>query len=540
MSYWRDRKKDEVFQGDNDVKPVPEATKSQRHWFAQATNKLSNQRWRLSHLYQIVNDKGDVVNFKMRMAQKLLYLGMHYLNIILKSRQHGITTFVCLLFLDICMFNSNTHACIIAHNKDDAKDFFTKKIMFAYNNLHPLIRETVTASRASTSELMFSNGSSIRVTTSGRSGTYQLIHVSEFGKICAKYPHKAEEIVTGTLNAVHPGQIVFIESTAEGREGKYYEMTNEAMKLRDARVNLTKLDWKFFFFGWFDNPLNQLNEDDTKSTPVPDRFKKYFDKVETALRRKIPDTFKAWYIKKERDQGELMFREHPSTPAEAFLKSIKGVYYGSQMIWLRKNDRITDVPWLPNYPVDTWWDIGFNDVNSIWFIQTVAQMIRVIKYYENYNEGLGHYAQYIKDLTIEKGWRFGVHYTPHDVGVHDYSIGRSRQDFAKDYGLKLKRVDRISPESGIEAVRKLLPYCVFDLESCDDGLKALESYRKEWDEKKANYRDKPYHDWASNGADAFRTGAQVHPFTKIMFTQVGGDGGILVPKGGMPSPRGWT
>jgi len=524
------------------------ATAEQQRWFTKVTNKLKRQRWRLNNLYQIVDDKGIVLNFKMRLAQKLLYLGMHYLNIILKSRQHGITTFICLFFLDTCLFNSNTHACIIAHNKDDAKDFFTKKIMFAYNSLPPLIRESITAKRASTSELVFSNGSSIRVTTSGRSGTYQLVHVSEFGKICAKYPHKAEEIVTGTLNAVHPGQLVFIESTAEGREGKFYEMTAEAMKMRDARSNLTKLDWKFFFFGWFDNPLNQLSKEDSVKVPITDRFKKYFDKVESELKRLIPLTFKAWYIKKERDQGELMFREHPSTPAEAFLQSIKGVYYANQMVWLRKNDRITKVPYQPNYPVDTWWDLGFNDINAIWFVQTIGNQIHVLKYYQNFGEGLGHYAQYLKDIQREDGWKYGIHYCPHDIGNHDYSIGRSRQKFAADYGLKLKRCDRLSVDSGIEAVRKLLPYCIFDIELCDDGLKTLESYRKEWDEKKATYRDKPYHDWASNGADAFRTGATVHKFTKIMFTQIGGHGGILVPKGtepgvGMPAnpnPKGWT
>jgi hypothetical protein len=116
---------------DNDLTDVPEATMTQRDWFVKVTEKMKSQRWRLSHLYQVVNEKGKVVSFKMRLAQKLLYLGMHYLNIVLKSRQHGITTFCCLLFLDICLFNSNTHACIIAHNKDDAKDFFTKKIMFA-------------------------------------------------------------------------------------------------------------------------------------------------------------------------------------------------------------------------------------------------------------------------------------------------------------------------------------------------------------------------------------------------------------------------
>jgi hypothetical protein len=502
----------------------------QRRWYALVVRKLRRQRWRLNNLYKIVLEDGTVKTFKMRYAQKLLYLGMHYLNLILKSRQHGITTFICLLFLDTCLFNSNTHACIIAHNKDDAKDFFTKKILFAYNNLHPLVRQSVTAKRSSTSELVFSNGSSIRVTTSGRSGTYQMIHISEFGKICAKYPHKAEEIITGTLNAIHPGNMLFIESTAEGREGRYYDMCQEAMKAKLEKSMLTKMDWKFFFFGWMDNPLNRLPTEEAVAVPVPERFQKYFDKVEKTLRRIIPVEFKAWYIKKEATQGELMFREHPSTPEEAFLQSIKGVYYARQLLWLRAKERVCKVPHQPGYPVDTWWDIGFNDVNAIWFVQTIGSLIHVLRYHENYNEGLEYYANHLKELQAEHGYRYGIHYTPHDVGVHDYSIGRTRQDFAKDYGLQLKRVDRLSVESGIEAVRKLLPYCVFDLELCDEGLKKLESYRKEWDEKKATYRDKPYHDHASNGADAFRTGATVHKFTRIMFRQVGGDGGYLVPR----------
>ena len=511
-------------------------TAEDQAWYKKAFKKLKQQRWRLNHLYKIINNEGDEITFKMRMAQKLLYLGMHYLNLILKSRQHGITTFVCLLFLDTCMFNSNTHACIIAHNKDDAKDFFTKKIMYAYNSLPALIRNNITAKRASTSELMFSNGSSIRVTTSGRSGTYQLVHISEFGKICAKYPHKAQEIITGTLNAVHRGQLVFIESTAEGREGKFYEMSTEAQKLRDTMGMLTQLDWKFFFFGWMDNPLNQMKTEEALTVPITERFKKYFEKVEVALKRRIPIEFKAWYIKSERDQGELMFQEHPSTPEEAFMQSIKGVYYARQMLWLRKKNRILKLDAQPNYSVDTWWDIGFNDTNAIWFVQTIGMMIHVIDYYENSGEGLGHYAEYLKERAEEFGYKYGTHYTPHDMSVHDYSIGRTRQDYAKDLGLKVRVVEKLGVQSGIEAVRKILPYCVFDIEKADKGIICLESYRKEWDEKKAAYRKNPYHDHASNGADAFRTGATAHPFTKINFQR---DGMQLVPKKA-PNPKGWT
>lgn len=68
--------------------------------------------------------------------------------------------------------------------------------------------------------LTFGNNSSLRVSTSMRSGTLQLLHVSEFGKICAQYPDKAREIVTGALNTVEAGQFVVIESTAEARRAR--------------------------------------------------------------------------------------------------------------------------------------------------------------------------------------------------------------------------------------------------------------------------------------------------------------------------------
>lgn len=49
-----------------------------------------------------------------------------------------------------------------------------------------------------------------------RSGTLNYLHISEYGKICAKFPDKAREIRTGALNTIQAGQIAWIESTAEG------------------------------------------------------------------------------------------------------------------------------------------------------------------------------------------------------------------------------------------------------------------------------------------------------------------------------------
>ncbi len=92
--------------------------------------------------------------------------------------------------------------------------------------------------------------------------------------------------------------------------------------------------------------------------------------------------------------------------------------------------------------------------------------------------------------------------------MHEWGSGRSRIEQARDNDV-LKINPRIVPamgvDDGIAAVRLMLPLCEFDQGNCSEGLKALRSYRKEWDEERAVWRDRPRHDWASHGADALRT-----------------------------------
>jgi hypothetical protein len=82
---------------------------------------------------------------------------------------------------------------------------------------------------------VFEKGGSIRVALSVRSGTTQLLHVSEMGKIARRYPERAREIRTGSFPTVHEGGLVFVESTAEGTGGDFYELVKEAQKL-DAEL----------------------------------------------------------------------------------------------------------------------------------------------------------------------------------------------------------------------------------------------------------------------------------------------------------------
>lgn len=481
-----------------------------------ALQPLESRRWRLDNLYRIVDESGMEIDFHMNYAQKLLYLGMWYWNIILKSRQHGITTFMCLYELDACMFNSNTHAALIAHTKADAEEFFYNKIRFAYDHLPDFLRSGNPAVTESARHLRFSNGSSLRVTTSGRSGTHQIVHISEFGKMCAKYPEKAKEVVTGTLNTVHPGRIVTIESTAEGREGKFYEYATTAQEKAQEKAKLTRMDWKFFFFGWQENSLNRLPPDEAEYVHEYGYQKQYLDELEDKLELRLSKGQRAWYCIKWNQMGDDMKREHPSTPEEAFEASIEGAYFWAEFYRIRTDGRICEVPYDPAIPVDTWWDIGVRDSTSIWFTQNIGRKIHVIRYFEYAGEGLRFYV----DKLGKFGYRYGRHVFPHDIRKREFGSGKTIQKTARLMGLKTEYSPRMRKQDQIEQARQKLEICWFDRENCTQeyakqevGLASLEQYRKEWDERLGTYKKKPLHNWASNGADAFMTLATAHTWS---------------------------
>jgi hypothetical protein len=468
-------------------------------------------RWRLSNIYFIQDERGHVVQFRPNPSQIELLEEWWYLNLILKARQLGFTTLIDLLALDQCVFVPSYAAGIIAHNLDDAEKIFRRKVKFPYTHLPEAVKMAVPLRRETTSQLTFENDSEISVGVSMRSGTMQFLHVSEFGKICAKYPAKAEEIVTGSFNAVHAGQIIVVESTAEGRYGDFYEMCQRARALQDLDDPLTKLDFKFHFFPWWADPRNVLQE----KVAITKDLRQYFRRLAREFGILTNRNQQNWYAKKleqHNDNWDLMKRENPSHPDEAFEAAIEGSYYGALISKMRLQGRIRNVPLISSEVVNTFWDLGRNDINAIWFHQFVAGEHRFIDYYENRGEDLGHYYDHLRNLREDEGYRFGRHYLPHDADNKNLERNESRVDRLVELGMDdsaIVVVERIEDlQVGIELTRKVLPNCWFDKERCDVGLKRLEEYRKTWDEKLATFHDHPAKTDARNGADAFRQFAQ--------------------------------
>lgn len=472
-------------------------------------NPLRDKWYRLNNLYHITDEAGQDVLFRCNDVQTRLFEDMWFRNNILKSRQHGITTFIDLYILDEVVFNSNIEAGIIAHRREDAEKIFKRKIKYPYDRLPDWIRENRKAVTDSKSELSLDNGSSVYVSVSMRSGTVQYLHISEFGYVCNKAPDRATEIVTGAIEALHPGQILWIESTAKGKQGKHYDYCKEDQDLQKSGRKLSTLDRKFHFFPWWQDPRNYLEDPIPINSKMQDYFKDLKDKHDIEL----TDAQKWWYVKKKADLGDDIKAEHPSTPEEAFEAAVEGAYFASQFRKIREERRITRVPIIEGFLVDTWWDLGLNDMMAIWFTQTVGREIHVVDYLEDSGEGFPYYKKLLDQKAVDRKFMYGRNVAPFDVGNKELGTGLSRWAAAATLGLRFDHLPRVAQKmDSINAARNILSVCWFDEEQCDEGISRLENYRKQWDEHLQTWKNEPLHDDNSNGADAFQTLAMGHDF----------------------------
>lgn len=466
--------------------------------------KFLDQHWRLNNLYYITDKTGKQVKFKMTLEQLEYFENEWSRNIILKARQLGFTTEMCIIQLDASLFMSDKCA-LIAHTLHDAKRLFREKVKYAYEKLPHVIRAANPLIIETKEELVFKKGGSVTVSTSFRGGTLKRLHISEFGKICAKYPDKAREIVTGAFEAVGLSGKITLESTAEGKAGYFYDYCQLSEKMQLQGKTLGILDWKFFFFSWWKNKDYSL----PFAEGMPERLINYFEMLESKYGIKTTPEQRTWYWQKEKTLGEDIKREYPSIPSEAFAQSVEGAYYAQQFKKLYADGRICKLPDNSHLPVYTAWDIGVGDSTAIWFFRLVGNEIHIIDYYENSGEGLRHYMTILK----KKGYSYDKHYGPHDLNNKEFgSDAKSRADIASEgyeidgqvYRIRFSVLPRGGIDDGIEQAREVLPRCVFDEVKCVEGISHLENYRKEWDDKRGCWKDRPLHDHTSHGADAFR------------------------------------
>jgi len=207
------------------------------------------------------------------------------------------------------------------------------------------------------------------------------------------------------------------------------------------------------------------------------------------------------------DADELRDAKRQMTPEQyqqeyecSFQAAIVGAYYGREMQAADDENRIVPHVYDPGLEVHTAWDLGIGDHTAIWFFQQSGFEIRLVDFYAANGYGLDHYAKVLQD----KGYRYGRHILPHDAEVKELGTGKTRIETLRSLGISAEIARKIAVEDGINAVRRILPRCWFDRDKCAEGIKALRQYRREWDEIRKVFYERPLHDWASHPADSFR------------------------------------
>lgn len=222
----------------------------------------------------------------------------------------------------------------------------------------------------------------------------------------------------------------------------------------------------------------QINYDENKHCP-PDLI---------TLAEQMRDT--------DYDEYEHIYLGRPKEIAD-------GAIYKSEFEKIKRENRICKVPHDLNLPVYTGWDLGILDSTAIWFCQVYGKEKRIIDYHEASDEPLAYYARILDEKVQKYGYRYGKNFAPHDIAARDLSSGVSREQTMASLGYRMTKGARLGPEDRIEATRQFLGDCWFDADKCSHGIRALQNYRREFNDKLDQFKAHPVHDWASHGSDAF-------------------------------------
>jgi len=300
---------------------------------------LSSKAWRLSNLYHITDKNSNLIIFKPNPAQTHFLKNKSYRNLILKSRQLGMTTLATIDMLDNILFYKNFHALLISYDEDSAKDLFQKKVQLAWEHLDPDLKKLYTLDSSRSNLLRLDHGSSnfsdFKVDNTGRSGTFNYVHISEFASICSNSPEKVDKIIRGTFPCVHPpyGQIT-IESTSEGPTGDFHDMFQEAYSLPPNHTYRPN-EFKAFFYNWqWDTEsIAQITKPDDE---IP---KEFFEiqrhhnelaKLHPKLYLPITDIQLTYYFYlwngNCRRSWRKLFLEYPITPEDAFKSTSRNIF----------------------------------------------------------------------------------------------------------------------------------------------------------------------------------------------------------------------
>lgn len=194
---------------------------------------------------------------------------------------------------------------------------------------------------------------------------------------------------------------------------------------------------------------------------------------------------------------------------------VAGAIYAKEVMAMIESRRVRPMPYDPQLPVHTIWDLGWNDSMSIILAQRIASAVMVIGYLESSGRT---YADCVAELkTLKYVW--ATDWLPHDGTQTRPDTGKNPKQILEGLGRKsVEIVPKLDPEHGIKAVRMMFPRLYIDNSEFEnteweyDGgkrlIECLKRYRRAVPTTTGEPA-KPVHDEFSHGADAVRALATI-------------------------------
>lgn len=186
----------------------------------------------------------------------------------------------------------------------------------------------------------------------------------------------------------------------------------------------------------------------------------------------------------------------------SFDSALKGAIYATEVNDLFLDGRAVDGGLFdPNLPTHCAFDLGFTDATvCIWFQVGKDNTVRLVACEATNGTDIFYHIDKINKFEGELGDVF----LPHDARAKNLQTGKSIVEQFLTQDLKPRIVAAHKVRDGISAVRRLFPLMSIDISATGDLLEAMKAYRREWDDNKLMFDDKPLHDWASDYCDCLR------------------------------------
>lgn len=299
---------------------------------------------------KIVNKDTKTVPFILTQEQRKFLDNLEKFNIVLKSRQLGLSVCTVALSIRQCIVYPNSCCLLVSHDQKSCNAIFDK-LKQQFNSLPKWLKPKEIANNRQ--EIKMANGSKITCCCAGnkdvgRGDTLHLVHLSEFA--FWKMPEKQLNSIT---QALAPDGKLIIESTANGLNyfhNLYFQAKNN------------ENSYKSFFFNWisgsalfkkdYDNAVEIYKSKNNKLLTVDE-----LDEEELILKDMGATMEQLMWRKLKVASGGLdaFHQEYPSTDIEAFISTGSNVFNNkrideieraikSNKITYIKKENIIDLP----------------------------------------------------------------------------------------------------------------------------------------------------------------------------------------------------